>query len=172
MGREVGGLSARVREAFCDEISSRCLVRECEELEEALTTTHTGSILRGEAVDTREMKEEIRQKDRQQSFSRCDEKSPLIAQVAGEGDWGRLWDGCLSLGEKYTTGLKKLSRLMSHHGRGQHPCPLCENPQPQTTSSVLEHIVDQHREDLNLDGGCTVEVMMRRLIELNISFLP
>ena len=75
------------------------------------------------------MKEEIR-KDRQQSFSRCDEKSPLIAQVAGEVGWGRLWDACLSLGEKYTTGLKKLSRLMSRHGRGRHPCPLCENPQP------------------------------------------
>ena len=151
---------------------SLCLVRECEELEEALMTTHTESILRGEAVETREMKEEIRKKDRQQSFSRCDEKSPLIAQVARKVGWGRLWDACLSLGEKYTTGLKKLSRLMSHHGRGQHPCPLCENPQPQTTSSVLEHIVDQHREDLNLDRGCTVEVVMRRLIELNISFLP
>ena len=53
MGKQVGGLSARVREAFCDEISSLCLVRECEELEEALMTTHTGSILRGEAVETR-----------------------------------------------------------------------------------------------------------------------
>ena len=53
MGKEVGGLSARVREAFCDEISSLCLVRECEELEETLMTTHTGSILRGEAVETR-----------------------------------------------------------------------------------------------------------------------
>ena len=102
MGKEVGGLSARVREAFCDEVSSLCLVRECEELEEALMTTHTGSILRGEAVETREIKEEIRKKDRQQSFSRCDEKSPLIAQVAGEVGWGRLWDACLSLGEKYT----------------------------------------------------------------------
>ena len=65
------------------------------------------------------MKEEIRKKDRQQSFSRCDEKSPLIAQVAGEVGWDRLWDACLRLGEKYTTGLKKLSRLMSHHGRGK-----------------------------------------------------
>ena len=33
---------------------SLCLVRECEELEEALMTTHTGSILRGEAVETRD----------------------------------------------------------------------------------------------------------------------
>jgi len=59
---------------------------------------------------------------------------------------------------------------MSHHGRGQHPCPLCENPQFQTTSSVLEHIVDQHREDFNLERGCTVEVVIRRLIELNINY--
>ena len=81
IGKDVGGLSARVRDAFCDEISSLCLVRECDELEEALTTSHTGSILRGEAVETREMKEEIRKKDRRQSFSRCDEKSPQIICV-------------------------------------------------------------------------------------------
>jgi len=81
----------------CDEVSSLCLVRECEELEEALITTHMGSILRVEAVETREM-EEIRKKDRQQLFSRCDEKSPLIAQVAGEVGWGRLWDAALVWG--------------------------------------------------------------------------
>ena len=32
---------------------------------------------------------------------------------------------------------------------GQYPCPLCENPQLQT-DTVLEHVVDCHKIDLNL----------------------
>ena len=93
----------------------------------------------------------------------------MIALVAREVGWGRLWDACLGFGERHTTGLKKLSRLMSHHGRGQHPCPLCDEPsEPQT--SVLEHIMDVHRAELNLAGGCTPEVLINRLIALDISF--
>ena len=38
VGGEVGGPSMQVRETLSDDLSSLCLVRECEELEEALMT--------------------------------------------------------------------------------------------------------------------------------------
>ena len=85
------------------------------------------------------MKEKI---DRQKQFSQCVEKSHLIAEVAKDISWSKLWDTCLSFGEKYTTGLQKLSRVMSHHGRGQYPCPLYENSEFRTT--VIEHIMEYH----------------------------
>ena len=67
----------------------------------------------------------------------------------------------------------KLSRLMGHHGRGQHPCPLCDLEGPQLqAASVLRHMVDHHRREINLDRDCTEGVLMGRLIYLNISFLP
>ena len=45
MGSQVGGLSVRVREAFSDDVSFPCLVRE--ELEDVLMTRYTDRILRG-----------------------------------------------------------------------------------------------------------------------------
>ena len=126
------------------------MVRECEELEEVLMTNYTEDILRGEVVGSSEIKENIRDNDRQRLLCQCDEKSPLIAEVAREVGWRNLWDICLSFGEKHSIGLQKLCRIMSHHGRGQYPCPLCENPQLQT-DTVLEHVVDCHKNDLNLD---------------------
>ena len=41
--------------------------------------------------------------------------------------------------------------------RGQYPCPLCENPQLQT-DTVLEDVVDCHRNDLNLEKEWNVRV--------------
>ena len=78
----------RVREALSDDLSSLCLVRECEELEEAMRTKN---ILRGEVVGSREMKEDVRNNDRQRLLGQCEEKSksPLIAEVARERN---LWD--------------------------------------------------------------------------------
>ena len=51
------------------------------------------------------MKEKIRKNDKQIQFSQCVEKSPLIAEVVKDIGWSKLWDTCLSFGEKYTTGL-------------------------------------------------------------------
>ena len=171
VGDVARGPSVRVKEAFSDDLSSLCLVRECEELEEVLMTNYTEDILRGEVVGSREIKENIRDNDRQRLLCQCDEKSPLIAEVAREVGWRNLWDICLSFGEKHSIGLQKLCRIMSHHGRGQYPCPLCENPQLQT-DTVLEHVVDCHKNDLNLDKEWNVRVLMKRLTDRNISFLP
>ena len=100
------------------------LVKECEELEEKMMTRYTETILRGEAVEHRGMREKIKKNDKQLQFSQCVQKSPLIAEVAKDISWSKLWDTCLSFGEKYTAELQKLSRVTSHHGRGWYPCPL------------------------------------------------
>ena len=39
----------------------------------------------------------------------------------------RLWDHALDLGLKAVVGLQMVSRAMSHHGRGDHPCHLCDD---------------------------------------------
>ena len=44
---------------FCDDVESLYLVRECRELEESLGTLYTDSIMRGNAVAVRAMKEVI-----------------------------------------------------------------------------------------------------------------
>ena len=48
------------------------------------------------------------------------------------------WDTCLGFGEKYTTGLQKLNRVIGQHRRERYPCPLCENSEFGTT--VMEHV--------------------------------
>ena len=108
----------RLKEVLGDEVSSLCLVRECEELEESMRSRYTESILRGGGIGSREMMEEVRNNNRQKLLGQCEEKSPLIAEVAREVGWSNLWDACLSFGEKHTIGLQKLCRIMSHHGRG------------------------------------------------------
>ena len=85
------------------------LVKECEEREEKIMTRYTDNILRGEVVEHRGIKEKTRKNDRQMQFSQCVKKSPLIAKVAKNIGWSKLWDTGLSCGEKYTTGLQKLS---------------------------------------------------------------
>ena len=53
-------------------------------------------------------------------------ESPLIAQVERQAGWARLRDAALDYGVSHTRGLQLLSRVLSHHGKGNHPCPLCD----------------------------------------------
>ena len=91
-----------------DDLSSLCLVRECEEPEEAMMTNYTENILRGDIARSKEMKDDVRNNDRQRQLGQCEEKFPLIAEMVREGGWRNLWDACLSLGGKHMTGLQKL----------------------------------------------------------------
>ena len=61
-------------------------------------------------------------------------KAPLIAESVG---WARLWDGTLNFGIQHTRGLQVLSRVMSHHGRGCRPCPLCESAPLETSPCAV-----------------------------------
>ena len=171
MGGKASGLSSLVKESFCDEISSLCLVKECRDLEEAMQTEFTEGILKGETVGARQRKKEIQKIDRDRVLARCEEKYPMVAEVANDVGWAKLWDTCLSLGTATITGLQKLSMAMAHHGRGSHPCPLCDMTDLEA-DSVLEHITGHHREQLNLEEGCSVGKLMGRLKALNVTFLP
>ena len=71
--------------------------------------------------------------------------------MAGRIGWVKLWDIALDLGAKTGKGLQMLSRIMSHHGRGSGPCQLCDTAPLQ--SSVLDHILDLHGEELSLEPG-------------------
>ena len=42
-------------------------------------------------------------------------------------------------------GLQDLSRLLVHHGRGLHPCPLCDK---QVLSiPIIDHVISAHKRD-------------------------
>ena len=53
--------------------------------------------------------------DREKRLERCGERAPLIAKVAEVYGWSKLWEAALDLAD-----------AMSHHGRGNHPCHLCD----------------------------------------------
>ena len=60
----------------------------------------------------------------------------------------KLWDNCLSLGYAHTLGLQRLSMLMAQHGRGSHPCPLCDWCEGDV--SLMYHVLDNHCKELHL----------------------
>ncbi len=69
-----------------------------------------------------------------------------------------MWDSVMDLGPKHVRRLQNLSRMLSAHGRGEKPCPLCDEELGQ---SLVGHIMEKHREQLNLE--MTLEIMMDRL---------
>ena len=81
-------------------------------------------LMGGEMVGMKEVKKIVKEVDRKLLLSRCRGKAPMVASVGEDGGWLRLWDEALNLGERHTKGLKNLSRVLSHHGRGSKPCPL------------------------------------------------
>lgn len=89
-------------------------------------------------------------------------ETPLIAKVADNVGWahlaGRLWEVCRMM----------VSRVMSHHhGRGNHPCHLCDNALlPE--ASVLEHILVTHGEQLHLDPGLDCTALLTMLDNLHV----
>ena len=54
-------------------------------------------------------------------WDRCGVRAPLIAQVERRVGWAILWDATLNFGFPRTWELQLLSRVLSHHGRGNHP---------------------------------------------------
>ena len=118
-------LSGRAILALSEDVDSICLVRECRDIEESFGTHFTNDILEGRDLSFKHLKETIYTQDRDQQLQRCSVKATVIAELAIRGGWSRAWDAALDLGEKSIRGLQYLSRVMSHHGRGNHPCPLC-----------------------------------------------
>ena len=89
--------------------------------------------------------------DWERLIRRCKEKAPLIASVGEEKGWAKLWDTTFQLGHRHTKGLQNLTRIMSHHGRGKKPCPLCETSLGTTAQvGVLKHVLRDHSAILGL----------------------
>ena len=151
------GVGAAMMSPMCDDVESTCLVKECRELEEVLGTSFTEILMGGEMVGMKEVKKIVKEVDRKLLLSRCRGKGPMIASVGEDGGWLRLWDEALNLGERHTKGLKNLSRVLSHHGRGSKSCPLCDwTPEEE---NVFEHILLRHGEELGLKGMKHDEVL-------------
>ncbi len=124
IGGTASGLSSLVKESFCDEISSLCVVKECRDLEEAMHTIFTEGILKGRLWGPERGRRRYRKIESLPGVRR----SLLRLQK-----WQRVWGGpsfgmpaLASEQHPLATGLQKLSRAMVHHGRGSRPCPLCD----------------------------------------------
>ena len=73
----------------------------------------------------------------------------------------------LDLRLQHTRGLQVISkRMMSHHGRGRKPCPLCE--ENDLNLSVLEHVFDAHRDRIRFNGSA--EQALHQLVGGNLQF--
>ncbi len=60
-----------------------------------------------------------------------------------------------------------LSKVMSHHGRGNRPCPLRDTAPLE--SSVMEHLLGAHCVELGLDPGTNSEMVLNRIVELQLA---
>ena len=94
------------------------------------------------------------------------EKSQLIVEVGKAVGWSKLWDSVMDLGPRHVRGLQNLSRMFSVHGRGNRPCPLCDE---ELEGLLAEHIMEEHGERLNLK--MTFEIMMERLKMVDLNFV-
>ena len=93
----------------------------------------------------------------------------MIAVVAGQVGWARLWDAALDFGGKTVRGMQMLTRVMSHHGRGSRPCPLCDDATLQ--SSVLDHILENHGGKLFLEPELDTNQLLTLLEQLHLGFV-
>ena len=130
------------------------------EMEECFGTHFTKDIINKDVCSFKEIKKSIKKSimdaDRIRKM-RCGEKAPMIAKMAESPGWAKLWDRALDLGWKAVLDLKTLSRAMSHHGRGEHPCHLCHAASPLQEASVLDHILAKHNQDLHLNFDSTLD---------------
>lgn len=90
-------------------------------------THFTEAITSKNSCFLREMKKTIMEVDRKRLLERCEEKASMIARVAECPGWAKLLDHALDLGWKAVVGLQMVSRAMSHHRTGDHPCHLCND---------------------------------------------
>ena len=67
-----------------------------------------------------------------------------------------------------TNGLQHLSRMLSHHGRGPKPCPLCDDR--PTGCSLTAHILTRHKDDINLPH-LTADSLLTHMAERDTLFV-
>ena len=78
---------------------------------------------------------------------------------------------CPSLRYKTPKRFTNLTRLMTHHGQGSKPCPLCDAP----THPLIEHVLTQHHSDLGLscisDSPLSTDKLLTLLVNCDIRFV-
>ena len=82
----------------------------------------------------------------QQLLDRCDLRAHLMALVERQAGWVRLWGAALDYGVSHTRGLQLLSRVLSHH------------------------LLVNNRWELGLIQETDLELIARRLVNLDINF--
>ena len=76
----------------------------------------------------------------------------------------RLWDAALDYGVSRTRGLQLLSRVLSHHGKGNHSCPLYDTGPLE--DSVMGHLLSNHYGELGLAQETDLELLICRFVDL------
>ena len=66
-------------------------------------------------------------------------------------------------------GAPVVSRVLTHHGKGNHPCPLCDIAPLE--DSVMGHLLVNHCRELGLVQETDLELILCQLVELDINFL-
>ena len=102
-------VSGRVVESCEEGVSSLCLVKECEDLEETCEVKYCRRILDGVEHWGKEMKEKIRKQDREGLLLKCRDKAPLIVKVEKGVGWRRLWSEVMEHKLSYTRGLQAVA---------------------------------------------------------------
>ena len=94
-------------------------------------------------------------------------RHPLPASLERVGV-GQSSGTALHLGSRHTICLQNLSRLLVHHSRGLHPCPLCDE-QGQSIP-IIDHVISAHKGEtgLNID---LVDRLLLLLVDGDIPFV-
>ena len=171
LSKDSDDLCGRAVLALCDDFDSSCLVRECRELEEEFGTGFTDDIINRSTRSLKEVKKMLHGQDKKRLLERCREKASQIAVVAESIGWSKLWDMASDLGWKAVMGLQMLSRAMGHHGRGNHPCHLCNDEDGPLQISLLDHILKAHWKELHLGSEMDTERLMDMLSSSQLEVL-
>ena len=119
-------MSGRLVEAMCDSISSLSSVREHRELEEMCGVAFTDRFLKQELMWERTWRRRSGEWIMHSYWADVVWEPSLLLKWRGELDGSRLWDAASDYGVSHTRGLQLLSRILSYHGKGNRPYPLCD----------------------------------------------
>ena len=167
------GVGAVAMRSLSDDMESLCLVKECRELELYYGTNLTDIVLTdADTISRRAIRKILRVIDRDKLVEKCSMKSPSIACIIRKGgSWPKLWDSALHLGSRHTIGLQNLSRLLVHHGRALHPCPLCD--EQGLSIPIIDHVISAHKGETGLNIDLVDRLLLLLVdgdIQLCISF--
>ena len=129
---------------------------------EPFGTGFTADIIYNKELSLKIVKKTLYKKDKNARLEKCRDKAPFIAAVAEDIGWSKLWDRSTDLGQKAVMGLQMLSRVMGHHGRGNHPCHLCPSMDDRLQTPLLNHILGAHWKELHMPS----EIETDRLLEM------